>query len=68
MIYDRQNDLVAAMANRAKALANHKLDVLRMIAAEDGDTPWKAKQEVGHLSRGELTEQILYDEFHHEEP
>jgi hypothetical protein len=69
MAYQNENELVAAVAARAKALADHPIDVVRQIAStSDTGSLYSARQEARGESKGALVEAILLDEFQVEFP
>ena len=57
------NNLVYALAKKAKELANLKMNELRERAGYNCDTPSEARREHAHESRGEIIEIILTEEF-----
>jgi hypothetical protein len=57
------NDLVYAVAKRAKELANLKMPDLRSAAGYGCDTPAEAKRTHAHEDRGSLIDLILTEEF-----
>jgi hypothetical protein len=61
------NDLVYKIAERAKYLGNASMLLLRTTAGS-GDTASQSNRELKHLSRGELIEMILTEEFTEEYP
>lgn len=56
------NDLVYKVAERARELANEPINMLR-LAVGTSDFRTAAIKESKHLSRGELIEEILTEEF-----
>lgn len=63
MKYTNVNDLVYAVAARAKALADMPIPALRMACAENSNTMHEAKGETLGMSRGDMIEKVLLDEF-----
>jgi len=61
------NDLVFNVSKRAKELADKPINELR-LAVGTADTLQGAIQETKHMSRGELIESILTEEFCQEFP
>lgn len=57
------NDLVYAVAKRAKELGDMKLPELREASGYGCDTPAEARRVHAHESRGELIELNLVEEF-----
>ena len=57
-----RNELVYAVAEKAKHLANSTLPQLR-YAAGNADTFGGAQRENKHKDRGELVEELLTEEF-----
>jgi hypothetical protein len=57
------NDLVYAIAKRAKELGNEKVDTLRLIAGYNCDTENQARQMNKYETRGSLIDIILTEEF-----
>lgn len=57
------NDLVYAIAKRAKELGNEKVDTLRLIAGYNCDTENQARQMNQYETRGSLIDIILTEEF-----
>ena len=62
------NDVVYAVAEKAKVLANNTLPSLRYAAAVNAKTWAGAQLECAYKSRGELVEEILLEEFLEEFP
>lgn len=63
------NDIVYAVAEKAKKLADEPIDQLRLaVASMDSTTLSAARRELAGQSRGELMEQILEEEFCEEFP
>lgn len=56
-------ELMYAVAERAKVLANETLPILRLYVSVDATTWHGAQVESKHLNRGELIELILEEEF-----
>ena len=67
-MYKDTNDLVYAVASRTAELANKSMDDLRLAAGYDCDTPAEARKVNRHMSRGQLVEYILTEEFIEEFP
>jgi len=65
--FNDANDLVYALAARAKELANMGMRQLR-TAQYGVDAPGQAQYEFAHLNRGELVENVLTEEFVEEFP
>lgn len=57
------NDLVYAVAKRARELGDLKMPELRSAAGYNCDTFGEAQRANAHLSRGGLIELILTEEF-----
>ena len=57
------NTLVSKIVERAKKLADEPINMLRLHVAVDATTFHGAIKESKHLSRGELIESILDEEF-----
>ena len=63
------NDVVYAIAERAKVLANQKIDELRRsVASQEAHTEHAMWSESRHKSRGDMVEEILLEEFIEETP
>lgn len=62
------NDLVFKIAERAKILANKPINDLRAHLPSNQITRAGVVAEYRHLSRGDLVEEILIDEFIEEFP
>jgi len=63
------NDLIAKIASRASELANQKMDLLRLSYPEyvEGGL-WEAKKITLGMTRGQLVEAVLLEEFCEEFP
>lgn len=57
------NDLVYAVAKRARELGNEKMDELRISGAYNCDNDHQAKEMYRGAKRGEIIEAILCEEF-----
>ncbi len=57
------NELVCDIVKRAKDLSEMRVDVLRCVAGYDCDTEAEAIRYLKGVSRGELIEIILTEEF-----
>lgn len=57
------NDLVFAVAKRARELGDMKLPELREVAGYGCDTPAEARRVHAYTGRGELIELILVEEY-----
>lgn len=57
------NDLVYAVAKRARDLGNQKMPELRASAGYGCDTFAESNRVYAHMKRGELIEYILTEEF-----
>lgn len=62
------NDVVYKLAERAKVLADSPYRALRRTAPNTADLPSQAEKENKHLTRGQLVEIILTEEFCEEFP
>jgi hypothetical protein len=57
------NDLVYAVALRARQLANQSMDALKLEAGYNCENPTQAREKARGQSRGQLIEEILTEEF-----
>ena len=63
MQHKSYNDLVYALAKRAKELANMKMNELRETGGYNCDTPGQARRMHANSDRGEMVEYNLVEEF-----
>lgn len=61
---DVKNEFMFKIALRARELGNMKMDALRLTAGYDCSTEHEARQANKYMSRGELIEKILVEEFY----
>jgi len=62
-LHKTYNDLVYAIAKRARELGELKMPDLRESAGYDCEMPAEARRVHAHTGRGELIEYILTEEF-----
>lgn len=67
-MYENVNDVVYAVAKRARELADKKMPELRECNGYGCYTPGEARRKDAHKSRGEIIEEILTEEFTEEFP
>lgn len=63
-----ENDLLYLIAKRARGLGDMTMSSLRSTNGYDCSSDWEAQQKSKGMSRGELIETILSEEFHKEFP
>jgi hypothetical protein len=62
-MYETYNDLVYAIAKRAAQLADLKMPELRGVNGYGCETFYESQQKDKYKNRGQITEEILIEEF-----
>jgi len=68
MKYQNVNDVVYAVAKRARELADKRMDELRLANGYGCNTPSEARAKDRYKSRGDIIEELLTEEFIEEFP